>query len=366
MTLQAVNRDRSICAPSHSVADHLTRRQCSGIEAQDSTSRIEHDLGTWSYENDHVTTSKVEKAKATLEAWVVFLSLALAIVAVFAAVFLPSPGRGKAVQIAIAFSLCFLVAMVAAVARQDRVGWMRHGLRVIVVAAGVAAIGFSIYVMLQPSSIATGRVDPPPSSAPVLEVIGIMIASILLFTGIRKVEVGGFLKTVLSIADLVLLIISFVLLGWVGFVLFVVTNLIALVVSSVRIYMRQESLLTYAGIQANEEYSAMKDLDKELRRAHKSMRTLGPIERAQLISALAERSRGVDEIRQMANPIAMLHVVHRIDLQQFAGEFDRILRLYGKDASESMALADQLTVATKQSAATFQEMVEAMIAAASP
>ena len=313
-----------------------------------------------------VTTGEAEKAKATLEAWVVFLSLVLAIVAVFAAVFMSSPGRGRAVQIAIAFSFCFLVAMVGAVARPDRVGWVRHGIRVIVVSVGVAAMGFSIYVMLQPSSTATGTVDPPPTSAPVLEVIGIVIASILLFTGIRKVELGGFLKTVLSIAEIVLLVVSFVLLGWVGLVLFVVINLIALVVSSIRIYMRQESLLTYAGIQADEDYSTMKDLDKELRRAHKSMRALGPIERAQLISALTERSRGVDEIRQMANPIAMLHVVHNVDLQQFAGEFDRILRLYGKDASESMAVADQLTVATKQSAATFQEMVEGMIAAASP
>lgn len=112
-----------------------------------------------------MTTGDVEKGTATLEAWVVFLSLALAIVAVFGAVFMSSPGRGKAVQIAIAFSLCFLVAMVAAVARQDRVGWMRHGLRVIVVAVGVAAIGFSIYVMLQPSSTATGRVETPPTSA---------------------------------------------------------------------------------------------------------------------------------------------------------------------------------------------------------
>lgn len=310
-------------------------------------------------------TSEANRAKATLEAWVALLSLALAIVAVFAAVFMSSPGRDKAVQTAIAFSLCFLVAMMAAVARQDRVGWMRHGLRLLVIAAGGAAIGFSIYVMLQPSSIATGPANPQPSSAPVLEVIGIVVASILLFTGIRKVEVGGFVKTALSIADLVLLIVTFVLLGWVGLALFVVTNLIALVVSSVRTYMRQESLLTYAGIQADEQYSAMKDLEKELRRAHKSMRSLGPIERAQLISALAERSRGVDEIRQMATPIAMLHVVHDVDLRQFAGEFDQLLRLYNKEASESMAVADQLTVATKQSAATFQEMVNAMIAAAS-
>lgn len=311
-------------------------------------------------------TGEVERPKATLEAWVALLSLALAIVAVFAAVFMSPPGRDKAVKIVVAFSLCVLVAMVAAVARPKRVDWMRHGMRVIVLAAGLAAVGFSIFVMLQPSSTANGGVDPAPSSAPVLEVVGIVIASILLFTGIRKVEVGSFLKAVLSIADLVLLIVSFVLLGWIGLALFVVINLVALVIWSIRIYVRQESLLNYAGIQAGEEYSRMKELDKELRKAHKSIRTLGPIERAQLISALTERSRGLDEIRQMANPIAMLHVVHDVDLRMFAGEFDRLLRLYGKDAADSMALADQLTAATKQSAATFQEMVDAMIAAASP
>ena len=308
----------------------------------------------------------VEKSKATMEAWVALLSLAVAFVAVLAAVLVSSPGRDKAVLIAIAFCLSFLVALAAGVARQDRAGWIRHGLRAIVIAVSGAAVGFSVYLMLRASSRSTGPADPQPSSAPVLEVIGIVLASILLFTGIRKVEVGGFLKAVLSVADLVLLVVSFVLLGWVGFALFAVTNLIALVVSSVRIYMRRESLLTYAAIQADVDYSALKDLAKELRGAHKSMRSLGPIERAQLISALAERSRGVDEIRQMAIPIAMLHVVHNVDLVRFAGDFDRILRLYGKEASDSMAVADQLTVATKRSAATFSEMVEAMIDLASP
>jgi len=312
-----------------------------------------------------VRIDKVKKSKATLEAWIALLSLATTIVAVFAAVVVSQPGRDKAVQVAIALSLCFLVAMVAAIARPNQNVWVRHGIRAVAISAFVATVGFSIYVIVQPSSTTTGTTGSDPSSAPVLEVIGIVVASILLFTGIRKVEVGGFMMTVLSIADLGILVVSFVLLGWVGLVLFVVVNLIALVVSSVRIAMRQESVLTYAAIQADEAYHTMKNLDKELRVAHKSMRTLGPIERAQLISSLAQRGRGVNEIRQMGDPIAMLHVVHDVDLQRFVGDFDRILRLYCKAASDAMAVADQLTVATKQSAATFEEMVEAMIAAAS-
>jgi hypothetical protein len=66
----------------------------------------------------------------------------------------------------------------------------------------------------------------------------------------------------------------------------------------------------------------------------------------------------------MAHPIALLWVVHRPGLEWLVEHFDRLLRLYGMSADESMRLADVISSATKQSAATFEQMVEGMVAAA--
>ncbi len=59
----------------------------------------------------------------------------------------------------------------------------------------------------------------------------------------------------------------------------------------------------------------------------------------------------------------MLWVIHRPDFDWLVGRFDSLLRLYGEPASASMRFADTLTAATKESAAAFNEMVEAMRAA---
>jgi hypothetical protein len=55
--------------------------------------------------------------------------------------------------------------------------------------------------------------------------------------------------------------------------------------------------------------------------------------------------------------------VFRPELDALVERFDRLLRLYGKSASDAMQVADTLTKATQLAAATFDEMLDATIAA---
>lgn len=68
----------------------------------------------------------------------------------------------------------------------------------------------------------------------------------------------------------------------------------------------------------------------------------------------------------MALPIAMLWVVQECDLAWLVEHFDRLLRLYGKPASNAMQVAGTLTVATQRSAASSVEIVEAMCQVGAP
>ncbi|MDP9363567.1 MAG: hypothetical protein M3Q10_04950 [Chloroflexota bacterium] len=68
----------------------------------------------------------------------------------------------------------------------------------------------------------------------------------------------------------------------------------------------------------------------------------------------------------MAPAIAMPLVGHRPDLETFVGEFDRLLRSWRQPADQAMRVADVLAATTQKSAATFQELIHAMIAAVDP
>ena len=110
----------------------------------------------------------------------------------------------------------------------------------------------------------------------------------------------------------------------------------------------------------------MEQLHARLWQAGGPFRSLGPIRLAQLISFLAQRGRSAAEIEQMARPVALLWVVHRPELEHFVEQFDRLLRLHDEPASEAMRVADLLTASTQASAATFQEMLDALIAVRAP
>jgi len=56
----------------------------------------------------------------------------------------------------------------------------------------------------------------------------------------------------------------------------------------------------------------------------------------------------------------MRWVVQECELPWLVEHFDRLLRLYGRRASNSIQVSDTLTVATQRSAASFREVVEGM------
>ncbi len=129
--------------------------------------------------------------------------------------------------------------------------------------------------------------------------------------------------------------------------------------------MRQEEVLLYAATQCDASKEDMYAISKWMQQERGPFALMGPLERAELISELAQRARQLDEMREMARPIALLWVVHRPpDLGWLVEYFDRLLRLYDMDASDAMKLADVISGASKAGAATFTEMVTAMAAVA--
>jgi hypothetical protein len=95
----------------------------------------------------------------------------------------------------------------------------------------------------------------------------------------------------------------------------------------------------------------------------KAFAVMRPLRRGELIGALAGQARSPSEIRPMAVAVAQLSVIFDCDPIWLAPRFDQLLRLYGESAADSEKVADTLVTGTKQSAASFEEMLEAAIVA---
>lgn len=197
-------------------------------------------------------------------------------------------------------------------------------------------------------------------------VTGIVVSSAVLLIGIRKPDVSTAVKSILSVLELAVLIVSVVLYGWLGFGVFLAAIFIGLMAWSFRLYIQKESLLTSAAVESNSTKEEMEELFDRARLNHESLRVIGPIGTAKLIKYLAQRARSIPEMEQMVDPIAKLHLVFEANVEPLVEKFDRALRLYGSPASDSMRLADTLTASTQAAAATFEEMLDALIAAATP
>lgn len=64
----------------------------------------------------------------------------------------------------------------------------------------------------------------------------------------------------------------------------------------------------------------------------------------------------------MAPAMAALWVIFRPDLETFVGKFDRLMRLASEPPERAMDVADVLTAGTQNTAAPFDEMLDAMLA----
>lgn len=200
----------------------------------------------------------------------------------------------------------------------------------------------------------------PLAMETLLQILGLALSLLVLWLGLKKIELDRSWKAVMGVLDAGLLIASVIALGWLGFVIAGIATVLGVLGWSVWLAAKKESLLTSAAIQVGSTKQDMQTLHSELYASHRVFKQLGPIGLADLIRMIAERARQPDEIRAMALPIAMLSVTQECDLAWLVEHFDRLLRLYGKPAGEAMAVADMLTVATQNAAATFTEMVDGM------
>jgi hypothetical protein len=140
-------------------------------------------------------------------------------------------------------------------------------------------------------------------------------------------------------------------------------NVVAALVWSGILAAKKQSILVNASVQSRdmgvEEAGEIWNWMGE----EKAFAVIRPLERGELIRALAEQARSSSEIRPMAKAIALLSVVFDCDPVRLAPHFDQLLRLYDKSATDSEEVADTLTTATKRSAASFEDMLVAMIVA---
>jgi hypothetical protein len=194
----------------------------------------------------------------------------------------------------------------------------------------------------------------------ILQYVGIVLAVLGFWFGIKKIELKGFWRALFSITDLALLVVSVISFGWLGLIVVGAASFLALLGVSLRLAFRQDELLTHAAIRANVTKQEMVALHARLQ-PDKAFGALGPIGLARLIDRLCDCGRSPTEIEQMADPIAKLSAVHMYDAMTLCGEFDRLLRLYGEPAAHAMQAADVLTASTQASACSFAEMLAAML-----
>jgi len=199
-----------------------------------------------------------------------------------------------------------------------------------------------------------------------LQIVGIALALAILWTGLRRLNVSKFWSAALWLLEFLLLGAGVYALGWVGFALAGIATLLGTLAWSVWLAMQKENLLVFAATQCGATKQDMEELHRRLKGSHRTFQQIGQIELARLISLLSQRARTPAEMQQMALPIAMLWIVQECELPWLVEHFDRLLRLYDRPASNSMQVADTLTVATQRSAANFREIVEGMCQVASP
>jgi hypothetical protein len=191
----------------------------------------------------------------------------------------------------------------------------------------------------------------------------LVLGLIFLWTGRRRFEFSSFQATLLSILEIVGVIVSVVALGWLGIGILIGVNLIAALTWSVILAAKKQSILVDASVQSMD--MSVEEAEKlwDWMRNQEAFAVMPPLERGELIRALAEQARSPNEIRPMAVAVAQLSVIFDYSALALVPRFDQVLRLYGKDASDSEEVADTLTTATKRSAASFEDMLVGMIVA---
>lgn len=191
----------------------------------------------------------------------------------------------------------------------------------------------------------------------------LVLGLVLLWTGRRRFEFNSFQATLLSLLELAGLVISIIALGWLGVGILLGVNVVAALVWSGILAAKKQSILVDASVQSADMSFEEADEIWDWMGRQKAFAVMRPLERGELIRALAEQARSAQEIRPMAVAIAQLSVIFDCEAVWLTPRFDQVLRLYGKSATDSEEVADTFVTATKNSASTFEEMLTAMIVA---
>ena len=191
----------------------------------------------------------------------------------------------------------------------------------------------------------------------------LVVGLVLLWSWRRGLEVSSFRATLLSVIEVTGFVIAVIALGWLGVAIFVAVSLVALIVWSVVLAIKKQSILVNAAVQGADVSREDAEEIWQWMKGEKSFAAIPPLKRAELIKALATEARKPAEIRAMAIPIAQLALIFECDPLWLAPRFDQLLRLYGNDAGEAPEVADTLTTSTQLAAASFEEMVEAVLIA---
>jgi hypothetical protein len=198
-------------------------------------------------------------------------------------------------------------------------------------------------------------VETPISAA------ALVVGLVLLWTWRKGLEVSSFQATLLSVIEVAGFVISVITLGWLGVAIFVVVSLIALIVWSIVLALKKQSILISAAAQGPDVDRKEAEEIWQWMGAEESFASIPPLKRAELIKALAAKARKPEEIRAMAVPIAQLSLIFECDPLWLAPRFDQLLRLYGRDASKATETAETLTATTQLAPISFEETVEAML-----
>jgi hypothetical protein len=199
-----------------------------------------------------------------------------------------------------------------------------------------------------------------------LEIAILILGLALLWLGRRHLEFGSLAATLLSVLELLSLAVATFALGWLGVGSVVLANAVGVLVWSVIQAIRKQALLTAGAVQGRDLTVGQLEQIYDSMATEGAFATLPPLKRAELIRDLATRARSPEEIWPMARTIAQLAVLFDGDVTWIAPRFDQLLCRTGHVAAESEEVAATLLATTQQAAASFEEILEAMIAVYDP
>lgn len=197
-----------------------------------------------------------------------------------------------------------------------------------------------------------------------------LIGAAVLLT--RKADLNRWATTAIWLGELAVVVVSFVVLGWIGLVLAFTVIVLAVLASSVRLALHVESALMAATSRGKLDMSKeeLKEFHRSLHGSDRSFAHISRVQSAELVRVLSECGRTASEIRTMAPRIVKLWIIGGIRKpdrrEDFTRRFDRCMRLWRMQADEAQRMADKLLASAKQSAASMDDMLDGLIAFKDP